>query len=312
LIDNTKFVDHFLAKILSWQYLNPRRKASSIDRSDFASYIALFLITPDTDKKIALLKKTKLDRGVLAAMTRLWLKTLEPYEKLLSDPKSLDPEYSEAEEREIEVKVSLKPDHSLYGAYQQAKYWWTLYQSFKNSILEKYTRLCLTKAQQDYVMFQHRVHLHDVIQIYLMNASKAIDKCDTERGVLTTHIQNWLKHARNQVMTSHFNDVAYSLPKNSKTLVKNMAEANTVSFEELDEFQSQAHQSEVDEDREDRITRVRYIAKVFDPRGIGRLCLGIQETLSQEERQTLRALAVTSLPSVTVNEVDSKGTQDED
>lgn len=294
IVDNTKFVDHFLAKILAWQYLNPRRKASSISRSDLASYITFFLITGPTEHKIRYLQKTKLDRGILTEMIRLWLQVVEPYAELVSTPDSLEDENNVLREHAIEQQASLKPDHSLYGAYLQTKYWWNYYQEFRNMILEKYTRMCLVQAQQDYDnAFARRVRLDDVIQIYLFNAVRAIDKCDTEKGVLTTHIQNWLKHAKNQVMTSHLTDTAYSLPKNSKTTGKYLEEANSVSLEELD---VDAHDLgiEHEEARESELTRVRKIAKLFDPEGLGRLVLGIQEHLEKEESQALRALATPS------------------
>lgn len=304
IVDNTYFVDHFLAKILAWQYLNPKRKASSLPRSDFASCVTLFLIATDTSKKMKLLKKTKLDRSILSEMIRLWVQICEPYERLGSD--LTVPRGSAAEaEKTIEIQASLKSDHSLYGAYQQATYWWSHYLEFRNRVLEKYVRLCLTQAQKDYVSFKHRVPMSDVIQIYLVNAAKALEKCDTEKGVLTTHITNWLKHAKNQVIAAHLSDTAYVLPKNSKTVSAFLAKANLVPLEEVSESEIA-----LEEPAED-LQSMRQIAKLFDPRGLGRICLGIQEVLSSEERQILRAYSM-KLSSRPVNSTyTQQGTQDE-
>lgn len=294
IVDNTKFVDHFLSKILAWQYLNPRRKASSISRSDLASYITFFLITTETDNKLRYLQKTKLDRGIMAEMIRVWLDTVEPYEDLVTSPDFMDDEGRVLKEHAIEQQASLKPDHSLFGAYQQVRYWWGYYQEFRNMILEKYTRLCIGQAQMDYNNdFGRRVQLNDVIQIYLFHAVRAIDKCDTDKGVLTTHVTNWLKHAKNQVMTSHLSDTAYSLPKNSKTTGRYLAEANSVSIDDLD-AESPDLTVELDETRQQELDQVRRIAKLFDPSGLGRLALGIQESLDLEDRKTLRSLATPS------------------
>ncbi len=283
MVDNTHFVDHFLTKILAWQYLNPKRKTSSLSRSDFASCVTLFLIATDTDRKMKLLKRIKLDRSVISEMIRLWLKVCEPYQKMANNLSRSSADV--LEEQAIEVKASLKSDHSLYGAYQQVHYWWSHYLEFRNRVLEKYIRLCLNQAQKDYVAFKHRVPMSDVIQVYLMNAAKALDKCDTEKGVLTTHITNWLKHAKNQIIVSHLSDTAYVLPKNSKTVSASLAKANLVSLGEIPENELG---TEVDSGSDD-LELVRRIAKIFDPKGLGRICLGIQETLSISEKQIRHA-----------------------
>lgn len=292
IVDNTSFVDNFLAKILAWQYLNPRRKASSIPKTDLASYVTFFLIAGQTEHKIRYLQKTKLDRGILAEIVRVWLKVVEPYEDLVTSPDELDVSVDYAErETAIELLASLKADHSLYGAYQQTKYWWAQYQSFRNMVLEKYTRMCLSKAQQDYEELGRRVPLDDMVQIYLFTAARAIDKCDTDKGVLTTYIKNWLKDAKNKVMTSHMADVAYSLPKNSKTAGKNMAAAQSISLDDVD-LDAEELLNEANEERQHTLDEVRLVAKMFDPVGFGRLALGIQEYLSTDDRKAIRAASV--------------------
>ncbi len=289
MVDNTYFVDHFLAKILAWQYQNPKRKVSSLPRSDFASYVTLFLVASSTDRKMRLLKKIKLDRSVLSEVIRLWLAVCSPYEGLSNDIDNRA--HTLKEESDLEVKASLKSDHSLYGAYQQVNYWWSHYTEFRNRVLEKYIRLCLNQAQKDYVAFKHRVPMEDVIQVYLVNAAKALDKCDTEKGVLTTHTTNWLKHAKNQIIASHLSDTAYVLPKNSKTVGAFLAKANVVPLDDLAEGDLVSTESDTSE-----VESVRRIAKLFDPRGLGRLCLGIEETLSNSEKQVLHAYEVRPTP----------------
>lgn len=293
LVDNTKFVDHYLAKILGWQYLNPRRKAASINRSDLASFITLFLISQDTNKKMTYLKKMRLDRGLLTEMVRLWLRVVEPYEALVTvpDPDADDLTQLDAEHL-VEQRASLKPNHSLYGAYTQVNYWMNLYLEFYNQIVEKYTRLCINQARQDYVEFENRVPLDDVIQVYLFHVGKAIDKCDAEKGVLTTYVRNWLQEARNVVVTSQMGATAYTLPKNSKTSGYNLTRASIVSIDDLTNDAGYTHDPEVEHERNSEFLAIRKIAKVMDPLGYGRLSLGIQEVLDDSDRQSILAAAV--------------------
>lgn len=289
IVDSTTFVDNFLAKVLAWQYQNPRRKASSIPRSDLASYITFFLIAGSTEHKIRHLQKMKLDRGILSEIVKVWLEAAEPYYQMANSPDELvDDETRPLREHAIEQQASLKPDHSLYGAYLQTRYWWEQYHSFRNMILEKYTRLCLVQAQRDYdTDFGRRVDIDDVIQLYLFNAARAIDKCDTDKGVLTTNVKNWLKHAKGQVMMSHLANTAYSLPKNSKTVRQNLEAANTVSLEDLD-VEAEGLLTDENSAKVEKLDQVRKIAKLFDPVGYGRLALGIQECLDHDDAQAIR------------------------
>ena len=71
-------------------------------------------------------------------------------------------------------------------------------------ILKKYIRLAIMTAQRDYVQyFDHRVSLNDMCGEYILATARAIDKCDYEKGPLTTHIGNWFFTARKHCATRY-------------------------------------------------------------------------------------------------------------
>lgn len=285
IVDSTKYVDVFLGKVLAWQSTNPKRKSCGVGRHALTSHIVLFFLTEATDRKVLTLRKTKLDRGILVEIIRRWLAAVGEYESL-SNQLTTTPQQQERMHY-LESLACLRPSHSLYGVLTQVKFWYKQVEEFKSMILEKYTRLCLNKAQQDYVQLNHRVDLEDIIQVYLMAASKAIDKCDTEKGVLTTHVQHWLMSAKNQVMANLVNGVAYQIPNQAKVQADQLG--TTVPLDELeDEAQEEQEQ---EQERDDRIERIRKVGRVFDPVGHARLMLGIQEILTIKERETLRRYA---------------------
>jgi hypothetical protein len=282
IVDSTKYADIFLAKVLAWQATNPKRKASGIGRQALTSYITLFFLMNSTEKKLDTLRKAKLDRGILVEIVRRWLAITVEYEQLVNKIKLTKEEWVRLSY--LEKLTCLKPSYSLYGVMTQVKYWYELTTDFKMMILEKYTRLCLNKAQQDYVQLNHRVELEDIIQVYLMTASKAIDKCDTEKGVLTNHIQNWLMSAKNTVTASYITGVAFQTPNQSKTQINKLG--TTVPLSEIDDLA--IDESEYEE-KEERITRVRRLSRIFDPVGYARLMLGIREVLTKKERELLHS-----------------------
>ncbi len=291
ILSSTRFVDTFLSKILAWQSTNPKRKATSTGKKDLPSYVVLFLISNTPDQKLKVYKKVSFDRGITLEIIRRWLDTMRQYEELVNLPQpTLEQRHKM---QRVLTMLDAHEDTFPLGAYYQVKFWFQQANTWKSIILEKYTRLCLNTAQQDYVKFQHRVDLEDIVQVYLMTASKAIDRCDPNKGVLTSHIQNWLMSARNTVM-------------------KNYLDTNTVQVETDDEsvdsilaVGSQSPESATFEsaesklERQGTIDRVRVIARQFDRKGYARLLMGIGEHVTPKMKSTLRQYAKKPTPQAT-------------
>jgi hypothetical protein len=199
---------------------------------------------------------------------RQWLDTLKDYEKISESAPTIE---SLQKLSELNDASLLRTGFGLHSVYTQVKYWYKQAVVFKEKILEKYTRLCLNTAQRDYVDLQGKVKLDDIIQIYLLTALKAIDRCDTEKGVLTTHIQNWLLSAKNVVVSKYI----------SESQEDNV---NLVGIEEIDNMACVEY-----EDMTETIDKVRRIAKIFDSEGFGRLSLNIEEVLSLADIQLIKS-----------------------
>ena len=272
VVVSSRYLDTFLLKILAWQSGNPKRKTTSVARGDLPSYITLFLITSDPLDKMDIIHKIGFNRGILFELLRRWYDLLQEYETISSDL-SLDRVQVLTRRKIILDQANANEDGYAYGAYIQSKYWCAKAREFKNAILEKYTRLCLKTAQVDYVKLNHSVDLDDILQIYLLTADKAIDKCDATKGVLTTHIQNWLKSAKNTVVDTYL------------TPDMNSGYSDKEEDVTLDDIINNHKQDTVDattslEDSLDRklaIQRVQQLAKFFDPVGYARCLLGIKE-----------------------------------
>lgn len=281
LIEGTRFVDVFLGQILSWQTSNPKRKVCGIGRKEFSAYLTTFFLLDDPAAKLKVLKRLKLDRAVLFETLRRWLTIADGVKQVGYEPFTLG---LVTQLYELHEKAGVKPSYGLFAVYSQVNYWHHEANVFKTQILEKYYRLVLNTAKRDYEALNHTVPLGDMIQHYLMTASKAIDKCDSDRGVLTTHIQNWLMSAKSVVQSTQSQNLPFK--KGGKSVMP----IESVSLDDLDEM---TFEPDEQQDTQDTIQHVREIAKLFDPIGYGRICLGIQEVLTTEDKQALRALAVT-------------------
>lgn len=289
IVEHTSFFEGFLAKILAWQYTNSRRKASSSEKADLATNITFFLISSSLKAKMYYLSKMKLDRGILSEGIRSWLALADDYHQVVTDPRFLeqDVEKSLLREHEFESKCQLRPGHSLFGPLQQVRLWHDRYNQFKSMILEKYTRKCLMQAQQDYEeFFKRSIQLDDIVQVYLFYAVRAIEKCDTTKGVLSTYVSDWLRHAKQQVTKQHGERTG----KSGEYSIWTTVSLDNLDVDSIDLSVSNAFEENTASD----ILRLRQIAKIFDPLGIGRLVLGIQDVLSEKDQALLQSLRLTS------------------
>lgn len=283
---STKFVDTFLSKILAWQSTNPKRKTSAEGKKDLPSYVTLYLISNTAEQKLKIYNKIGFDRGITMEIIRRWLDLMKTYETLINIP---EPDVDQIEKtKRYLIALGSSDDDYPYGAYLQVSFWFEKANYFKSLILEKYTRLCLNTAQQDYVKFQHRIDLEDIIQVYLMAASKAIDKCNPNKGVLTTHIQHWLMSARNTVVKNYLGDNRVEKVKipESHTVVEKLISDDIHGPSEKPEPVLETIEDKME--RQGTIDRVRQIAKVFDPKGYARLLMGVGEYMTPKMFEALK------------------------
>lgn len=285
ILVTTKFFDVFLSQIIGWQTMNPKRKTCGAGRVGLATLSTLFFLTADPKQKVKLVKRMKLHRNILFECITRWLDLVNDYPKL-----SIAIGNAEVLEaiQELHETALMRQGYSLHSTFSTVLFWYKKARTFKEQIMEKFTRMTISKAQSDYAdllekkIISETENLSDMVQSYMMTMSKAIDKCDADKGVLTSYINSWLKSARNNVEKRSSNDGSQLHKKIGGTRVEH------VDLEDVEDTVSDDDARE----RDDQIRRVRQIAKLFDPKGYGRLMLGIQELLTEDDRQRLLALAV--------------------
>jgi hypothetical protein len=280
IIEATCYYDVFLTKLLAWQTENFRRKLS-MRPVDIPSLVMRFLLQDKSESKIEIWKELCLERGAVFVSLRSFLDSLKEYELacncegpvpsvLNDDPLAYYLFVAQHHEQALETTRPLMP------IIQQVRYWLHEAHEFKNRIEEKYTRMCLTFAQKDYVShFQCRKDLDVIVQCYAMAASRAIDKCDASQGVLTTHITNWFLTAKNHL---------------TKELTNELQEVPLSALESVDTEGLNAFIFDMEDDV-DRITHIRKIARMADLEGSGRILLGIEEHLPPATKNFLRSIS---------------------
>lgn len=275
IVRTCKFADSFLSDVLHLWSLAPRRKISNLPKPKARTLMLLLLVSKPEDKA-KVLRRMRLERSIVAELVGSWLSALENYK-----------DACESGDSETANKLSnnvgyFNTAYSLYAAVNDASFWFKQYTSFKEKILQKFLKLCATQAQACYKANDSRITLDDLIQNYILYAGRAIDKFDPKKGTLGSYIQTWFQHARDQTVIQE-NGVAFVLPKN-----KRLGHINNVATDLYDDDvleidcgttvpETVAAEAVVD--------RVRYLASLVDPTGLGRFTLGIEQYISKSDAE---------------------------
>jgi len=260
IIRSSNYVDQWIAAILSWYACDARRKISNVGRNKLLTLMMLFITSKDPETKILILRSMRLERNLLSGIVTNWRTFTSDYRRL-SD--SLFDDKSKKVALYLkQVEVSVLATGSIYGVISTVDFWFNHYTHFKDQLLEKYTRLALIKSKEFYVQTGHVLDLDDIIQIFMVSTSKAIDKYDVQKGSLTSYIQTWFKDARTKCR---------NMITNTVSLEEMFENANVDIADDSDFVQGICNAQEIE--------RVRVLSKRVDPFGLGRIKLGIEETI---------------------------------
>lgn len=281
LVRETTFVDTFVIRILGWQERHHRRKVSFLKRREVPRLIIEYLLSTGEDKETAF-KKLYLDRGIRMQIAQAFIEDLSKYYRACCL-------HGVGPEEALEIKQKCETAYGtrkLFSVYSEVLYWYGKSIEFKDIIQEKYTRMTIMAARRDHTaLFDHKIPLDDVVHQYFLTLSRAIDKCDSNAGTLTTHITNWFFTAREGVTRQRSMNSSpvedRSSDKDEEGLEDNFAhevkEQDTEPSYTQDESNSSVH----------AVDDILYVARIADPVGAARAYLGIPEVLKPEELQVL-------------------------
>lgn len=267
IVRNTNCFEGFVTQLIGWQEANRKRKVSFLERDEFMQIALAWTLIDTREGKAHQVSKLKLDRAAVFEFLRSFVEATVDYVQACSGLLTVNGIVLPLGDQQAyiaRVEEAFESLGPLLPHVHEARRWVKYAEQFKELIVEKYVRLCLQTAQADYAnYFETEANLDDMVQNYLLAASRAIDKCDPNQGVLTSYVQFWLKTARAQQLgvrkqeaaTSSSDDEAYVEPEGSFS----------------PELSSSLEQDQL-------IEEVRQIARLVDPEGYGRAYLGILES----------------------------------
>jgi hypothetical protein len=260
------FLDNFYSKVVAYQAIRPSVKFSRNAKGTLPAMLFNSLTTSGKAKREHQ-KAMMLNRGVLFGVINTFQDLVDPYLKL-HDPLTKIPW------KKRQLLISLAESRTspyLWPASMQVAFYAKKAYEFKELIVQKYVRMTLMSAKRVYGEINHRIKLDDVIQTYLVYLSKAIDRCDSRQGVLTTFIQTWFYSARAEVQRS-------------------LADEQHSSYEELLE-NGQFADATLPDCKYEVLQHLAATAKTLDPEGAVRFAIGIPEFLGSADLKVLHKAA---------------------
>jgi hypothetical protein len=260
----------YLCKVVARQTLKASAKFTSNDRHKLPTQLFNCLRAPDT-KIVELSKEMHINRGLLFGLISFFLNRLEVY-KVLHQQAVLGTT-TRSRCWAIEREMGVRDGGELYAAIMDVEYWSAKARTWKDQIVEKYTRMAILQAQSTYKEYKFRVRLDDIVQIYLVVVSRAIDRCDSRHGVITTFMQSWFKSAKSEVakLAEGSNDSSY------ESLVEDHGDA----------IHDLLGVAQPDQSAE-MWQHVSYVAQQVDPLGLVRTSMGIPQYVCLKHQRLLR------------------------
>lgn len=271
--------------MLGWSAVNPRRKLSSLPKERFNTYVLAYLAADTPELKLRILKRMRIERNILFYVVGR-VCDLYATQTPASRPTS-----------SMANALAIFDHKGMWFSVRESGYWLGQALDFKGMIIEKYMRFVMMEAQQFHAQqLRDNPHLDfnldDLAQNFILAVNKAIDKCDAQRGTLTSYIQNWLKDAKgNPAMRGEYG-IAFTIPASQRRAIANSTTNKAVNISvniDSKELQSLASacDAEAELERARTIDFVRRLAKSADPSGVSRMFLGIDESLNVAERKLL-------------------------
>lgn len=265
---------NYVSKVVAQQAVRPV-KMTSDDKHNLPVAFMNLLLARD---RVTAAKDLHLNRGILFSFLDIFVSLTARYRRLHEMPPPsnlLDASRRTQLLEKVEADLEVIPGANLYGATLEASHWSKEAIAFKNVIVEKYTRLAIKGAQKTYVTARHRRELGAIVNVFMITLYKAIDRCDSRHGVLSTFITNWLRGARSKVLDEVFAESAET--SYDKQIEDHGEEA----------FVQHSHQANRDMEA---MQSLAHIAKTIDPRGCVRASLGIAEIVSYRDIRLLEIL----------------------
>lgn len=284
VIDSGQWLDTCVGQILTWYANSRRRKLSSCRKEETLKLLYLFLVVDNEEKKL-LIRRMELDRSIWIFLIQIFLNhSKAAYREIRAS------DYGKYVMLCEDIRNKLRGNNTtdFYSVHRNVDMWLREALQFRNWMAEKYMRHVTNQANSYYRKSSAQLSLDEILQNFMAAVYKAIDKCSSNMGTLTTVVNNEIRGVFTSKRHQIDYGIAYDIPNNFK---QQIAATNTTNFSSsLDSDDALSLSVDGPDALIERLSEIhnfRRVMKKYDKTGVARLSLGVGEILSKKEIRKL-------------------------
>lgn len=296
LMRYTTLVEDTLSESLSLIHANQKRKLAIVEGPPLINALFSIVVSKDVSFKANTLRSIQLERSIYFCIFENFIKTFNEYKKnmvqFLQTHNDIDKRMQFYKQLVLNQQSLHLLGHTVpYQEFVAIENAIELAYKFRAMLTEKYVRFVHGRA----LKFQRgtglTVDINDLFQNMVISIPKATNKYRAEKGLLTSHIEWWLKDAVTQNAASHEYGTAYHIPPSKR---RKMQKANEALLNFSNVIDDDVLEIEGEDSLEQQIlrnsndARIAKIAAEADRSKMGFLELGFVYVLSDKEKHLMK------------------------
>lgn len=201
----TKIFKRYLAQFLVYGNLDKRRKISP-KSPEFINALIMKQLYHNDDN----LNFRDLDRGLLYDLANMLVAEIEPI-KDLEVKIAKGNQNALLDRRALSLRIGCDED-TLFPLYNWSSSHLDLFVQFRDKIVGRYHRLAYHQANKIYFTRSKKIDPTELFKNLLLSTLKAVEKCNPEKGSLTSYVQQHFLNAQFYPDFKHHYSVAYDVP----------------------------------------------------------------------------------------------------
>lgn len=186
-----------LCDVLAQFSFDSRRRLGDLDRQSTIDSLFSAAVAGNQARHARLVLSMHLDRGIGSQIITAFLRETSRLPDI--ERRLLANRHDRGAQQELfrlARRLGCTQPHRLAAGLTWCRHYTSLYDKFKGMVVAKYRRFVLSQARIAIENSALPMDLQETIKNYMMAVSKALDKYNSNRGALTSYIQQWLKNER--------------------------------------------------------------------------------------------------------------------
>jgi len=226
VLDNLGISRVWGCELLTYIHVDGRRKISNVDFQEQSDFFFTMVVSSNLEKRAEAFKQARLDRGLPLKLLDIVDQNRRPYSRHLaafveqgrlkkrekSTPQAV--ERMQSTLRSLDrVERFLRGTRTLVHPILNTSHWYLKKAlDFREMITEKFYRFAYKEANKNMAATRVVADRDDLYDNYQLEVIRSIHKYDSDKGILKSYLDFWLRHANTNSPFDHQRQFSYTIP----------------------------------------------------------------------------------------------------